>query len=99
MLKSKIGKQWNRSDITSDSDEAQKIIELIGRIPLPREWIDSAKLDATNSATASENTTDFVIRIDSEKLYIDSRHLMQAFRQAVDFYPDIDLLFEPPNHT
>jgi hypothetical protein len=92
MLKSKIGRQWNRSDITSDSDEARKIIELIGRIPPPGEWIDSAKLDATDSATASENTADFVIRIDSEKLYIDSRHLMQAFRQAVDFYPDIDLL-------
>jgi hypothetical protein len=95
MLKRKIGRQWNRSDITFDSDEARKITELIGRIPLPGEWVDSAKLDATNSATASENTADFVIRIDSKKLYIDSRHLMQAFRQAVDFYPDIDLLSNP----
>jgi hypothetical protein len=95
MLKSKTGRRWNRSDIASNSDEARKIIELIGRIPLPEEWIDSAKLDATNSATASENTGDFVIRIGSENLYIDSRHLTQAFRQAVDFYPDIDLLSNP----
>jgi hypothetical protein len=95
MLKSKIGRRWNRSDIATDSDEAQKIIELIGRIPLPGEWIDSAKLDATDSATASEDTADFVICIGSEKLYIDSSHLMQAFRQAVDFCPDIDLLSDP----